>query len=128
MTTNSVADLMNRNLLGVFNERDPELRALAIEDTYADDVVWHESDRINLGREALARRAEQLLGETPGWVFQAHGPISVLDDIGHLGFCFGPSDQPPAVIGMDIARCDNGVIIELYTLGTEINQPSSGDA
>jgi hypothetical protein len=126
--TSTVAELMNRNLLGVFNERDPGRRALAIEDTYAGDVVWHESDRITRCREALEPRAEQLLAETPGWVFRADGPVSVLEDIGHLGFHFGPSGQPPAVIGMDIARCDNGAITELYTLVTETNQSSSDDA
>jgi hypothetical protein len=40
-------------------------------------------------------------------------------DLGHLGFHFGPADQRPAVIGMDIAHCKDGVIVELYTLVTE---------
>jgi hypothetical protein len=117
--TSSVADLMRRNLLDVFNERDPDRRALAIAEIYADDVVWHEPDRVVRGRKALASRAVELQAEAPGWVFRPAGPISVTDDLGHLGWHFGPADQAPAVIGMDIAHCKDGVIVELYTLVTE---------
>jgi hypothetical protein len=115
---------MHRNLLDVFNERDPARRASAIAETYADDVVWHEPDRVVNGRKALESRAEELQAETPGWVFRPAGPVSVTDDLGHLGWHFGPADQPPAVIGMDIAHCRDGVIVELYTLVIEIGQPS----
>jgi hypothetical protein len=108
--TSSVADLLRRNLLDVFNERDPDRRALAIAEIYAEDVVWHEPDRVVRGRKALASRAVELQAETPSWVFRPAGPISVTDDLGHLGFHFGPADQPPAVIGMDIAHCKDGVI------------------
>jgi hypothetical protein len=126
--TSSVANLMRRNLLDVFNQRDPALRASAIAEIYADDVVWHEPDRIIRGRKALASRAVELQAETPGWVFRPAGPASVNDDIGHLAFQFGPAGQPPASIGMDIARCRNGVIVELYTLiSGETHHPSSDE-
>ncbi|WP_405891409.1 nuclear transport factor 2 family protein [Streptomyces sp. NBC_00133] len=122
--SNTVADLMRRNLLNVFNEPDPERRAAAIAETYAEDVVWHEPDRIVRGREALAHRAAELREQTPDWVFHPDGPVSVNDDLGHLGFRYGPSGLPPVVSGMDIAHCKNGVIVELYTLVTEVPQPS----
>ncbi|WP_405803620.1 nuclear transport factor 2 family protein [Streptomyces sp. NBC_00210] len=122
--SNTVADLMRRNLLDVFNEPDPERRAAAIAETYAEDVVWHEPDRIVRGRDALAHRAAELREQTPDWVFYPDGPVSVNDDLGHLDFRYGPSGQPPVVSGMDIAHCKNGVIVELYTLVTEVPQPS----
>lgn len=111
----TVADLMRSNLLSVFNEPDPERRNAAIALTYAPDVVWHEPDRVVRGREALAQRATELRAQTPDFVFQPDGPVSVNDDLGHLGFQFGPAGQPPVVTGMDIARCKDGVIVELYT-------------
>jgi hypothetical protein len=120
----SIADLMRSNLLHVFNEPDPERRAAAIAQTYAEDVVWHEPDRVIRGREALAVRAAELLAETPDWVFQTNGPVSVTDDIGHLGFHYGPPGQPPVVTGMDIAHCKDGVIVEFYTLIAEVRPPS----
>lgn len=122
--TRSSADLMRRNLLDVFNEPDPARRAAAIAETYAEDVVWHEPDRIVHGRKDLERRAEEVRAENPDWVFRPAGPASELDDIGHLGFQYGPVDQPPVVSGMDIARTKDGVIVELYTIVTQIRQPS----
>jgi hypothetical protein len=122
--TSSPADLMRRNLLDVFNEPDPARRAASIAETYTEDVVWHEPDRIVHGRKDLERRAEEFRAENPDWVFRPVGPVSELDDIGHLGFQYGPADQPPVVIGMDIARTKDGVIIELYTIITEIRTPS----
>ena len=112
----TVADLMRSNLLAVFNEPDPERRAAAIARTYAEDVVWHEPDLVVRGHAALAERAEELRAKTPDWVFRPAGPVSVTDDLGHLGFHYGPADQPPVVSGMDIAHCKDGVIVELYTL------------
>ena len=58
----------------------------------------------------------------PDWIFRPVGPASELDDIGHLGFQYGPADQPAAT-GMDIARTKDSFIIELYTIVTEIHQP-----
>jgi hypothetical protein len=126
--TSSVADLMRRNLLDVFNERDPDRRASAIAEIYAGDVVWHDPDRVVRGRKALESRAAELQAEIPGWVFRPAGPVSVNDDLGHLGFHLGPADQPPAVVGMDIARCNDGVIVELYTLVTETRPPTKVEA
>ncbi|MFE4542349.1 nuclear transport factor 2 family protein [Arthrobacter sp. NPDC056727] len=124
----TVGDLMRCNLLDVFNEPDPARRAAAIAETYSDDVVWHEPDRIIRGRTALARRAAELREQTPDWVFHQDGPVSVNDDLGHLGFRFGPAGQPPVVTGMDIAHCKEGVITELYTLVTSTaeDQASAG--
>ncbi|MFJ8313592.1 MULTISPECIES: nuclear transport factor 2 family protein [unclassified Streptomyces] len=121
----SPADLMRVNLLEVFNEPDPDRRAAVIAENYAQDVVWHEPDRINHGRTDFVRRAAELRDENPDWVFRPAGAASELDDIGHLGFEYGPAgDHPPMVSGMDIARTRDGVIAELYTVVTEIRPPS----
>ncbi|WP_089101852.1 nuclear transport factor 2 family protein [Streptomyces hyaluromycini] len=122
--TSTVADLMRRNLLGVFNEPDAKRRNAAITKTYAEDVVWHEPDRVVRGRKALSVRAAELLAEQPGWVFRPEGPVSVTDDLGHLGWVYGPAGEPPVATGMDIAHCRDGVIVELYTLVAETPRPS----
>ncbi|MFE3194404.1 nuclear transport factor 2 family protein [Nocardia sp. NPDC059240] len=117
-------DLMRRNLLDVFNEPDPTRRAAVIAETYSEDVIWHEPDRINHGRKEFEHRATEMLAETPGWIFHPAGPASELDDIGHLAFQYGPPTQPALVTGMDIARTHNGRITELYTLITSSPEPS----
>ena len=120
--TKSPADLMRTNLLDVFNEPDPVRRSGVIAENYSEDVVWHEPDRIIRGRAELERRAEELRADNPDWVFRPAGPASELDDIGHLGFHYGPADESPMASGMDIARTKDGVIVELYTIITEMRQ------
>ncbi|MEU8972889.1 nuclear transport factor 2 family protein [Streptomyces monashensis] len=122
--SSNVADLMRSNLLDVFDELDPERRSAAIARTYAEDVVWHEPDRVHRGREAFVERTAELRAQCPDWVFQPDGPVSVIDDLGHLGFQYGPAGQPPAMTGMDIAHCKDGVIVELYTFLTVLRQLS----
>jgi hypothetical protein len=65
-----------------------------------------------------------IAGGSRGRRSAVNGPASELDDVGHLGFHYGPADQSPMVTGMDIARTRDGVIIELYTMVTEIRRPS----
>lgn len=124
MNSDTVADLMRGNLLDVFNEPNPERRRAAIGRIYAEHIVWHEPDRVIRGREALAEHAEELRARNPDWVFVSAGPVSVNDDLGHLGFHYGPAGEPFVVSGMDIAHCKDGVIVELYTLITEVRRPS----
>ncbi|MFD7155509.1 nuclear transport factor 2 family protein [Kribbella sp. NPDC059898] len=118
--TKSPAELMRQNLLEVFNQPDPARRAAVIAENYAADVVWHEPDRVINGRAGLERRATELLAENPDWVFHPGGTASELDDLGHLAFQYGPPNEPAVVSGMDIARTENGRIVELYTIVTEV--------
>src|SRR3954465_4733114 len=99
--TRSPAELMRVHLLEVFNEPDAVRRAAVLAENYAEDVVWHEPDRINRGRGDRERRAEELRAEDPDWVFRPAGPASELDDVGNLGFQYGPADQPPMASGME---------------------------
>ncbi|MFD7019923.1 nuclear transport factor 2 family protein [Streptomyces sp. NPDC059161] len=92
--------------------------------TYAQDVVWHEPDRVVRGREALARRAAGLRAQTPDLVFRPDGPVSVNDGLVLLGFRFGLAGQAPVATEMGVARCKDGVIVELYTFVSGSSQPS----
>jgi glycerol uptake facilitator-like aquaporin len=65
--TDTVSDLMEASLLRVFNERDAQRRARAIETTYAPDVRWTDDLGTRVGREALeakvrAYRREMSIG------------------------------------------------------------------
>ena len=58
--TETISKLMEANLLGVFNERDAQRRALAIESTYAADVRWTDDEGVVLP-DLRPRRPEQRL-------------------------------------------------------------------
>ncbi len=111
-----IRELMLMNLFAVFNERDPERRLNAIASNYTEDVIWTDPERTFYGREALNKRAQELLDHLPDFVFRAAGPVHVLRDLDHLAFIHGPPQQPPAITGYDVALVRDGRIAALYTL------------
>ncbi|MCR6483311.1 nuclear transport factor 2 family protein [Amycolatopsis sp. OK19-0408] len=112
----TVAELMEANLLRVFNERDDERRAKAIAVTYAADVVFADPEGVATGRDALNAKAKGLLAQSPGFVFAPAGPVLVNHDLGHLAWELGPEGAPPVVRGIDVALVEDGVIVKLYTM------------
>jgi hypothetical protein len=111
-----IRELLLLNLFAVFSERDPERRLKAIVANYAEDVVWSDSEVTTHGHEELNERAQVVLDSTPGFVFNAAGPVHVLRDLGQLPFTYGVPAQPPAVTGSDVALVRGGRIAVLYTL------------
>jgi len=111
--------LMKANLLEVFGERDQQLRAAAIERTYAGDVVFADPGEVVVGRDAVNAKVQKLLDETPGFVFTEAGPVYVNNDLGTLAWNFGPAGQPPVVTGFDICLIEDGRIAKLYTILTQ---------
>ena len=113
----SIPELMRRNLYEVFNQRDPERRAQAIAQTYAEDVVFSDPEGTVTGREAIDAKAEQLLAQWPGFVFSERGPVRESGgSLGLLAWQFGPEGEVPAMTGTDIALIENGLITRMYTL------------
>ena len=113
----TVAELVRRNLLDVFNERDPERRARAIAATYAEDVVWYDPEGPVTGRAALHAKAQALLDGAPGFVFAPRGPLHVsTGDLGALAWQFGPAGGDPVATGMDVALVRDGLIAALHTV------------
>ncbi|EOD66402.1 nuclear transport factor 2 family protein [Amycolatopsis vancoresmycina] len=112
----TVAELMEANLLKVFNERDDERRAKAIAETYAAGVEFADPEGFVTGHEALNAKARGLLDQSPGFVFSPAGPVLVNHDLGHLAWQLGPEGAPPVVRGIDVALIKDGVIEKLYTM------------
>jgi SnoaL-like domain len=107
--------LLMRNLLDVFGERDAEKRAEAIAAIHAPDVTFYEPGGMTQGHEALGARVQVLLDQAPGFVFRAAGEPATNHDLARLSWQFGPAGGDPVVTGTDIARVSNGRIVSLYT-------------
>ena len=76
--------LMERNLLEVFGERDSAHRKIAIGAIYTENCTFFEANEEIVGREALNAKVESLLKGVPGFVFRAAGPAEVNHDLGRL--------------------------------------------
>jgi hypothetical protein len=112
----TIPDLMQANLLGVFNERDPARRREVIAATYAEDVVFTDPEGAVQGRDALDAKAQGLLDASPDFVFTPAGPVRVAGDLGHLAWNLGPEGEAPVVRGVDVALVEDERITRLYTL------------
>jgi hypothetical protein len=116
--TETVNNLMEANLLGVFNERDAQRRALAIESTYAADVRWTDDEGITVGREALEAKAAALQSKMEGLVFTKASPVYQTLGLGYLAWNLGPDGGDPVASGFDVAVVRDDLISELYTVIT----------
>ena len=113
--SNTLNQLMEKNLLEVFGERDSARRKIAINAIYTENCTFYETNEEIAGRDALNAKVESLLKGAPGFVFRAAGPAEVNHDVGRLQWHFGPPGAPPVVTGMDIALFQKGRIRSLYT-------------
>jgi hypothetical protein len=116
--TETISNLMEANLLGVFNERDIQRRASAIESTYAPDVRWTDDEGTSIGREALEAKATALQSQMHGLVFTKASPVYQTGGLGYLAWELGPDGGDPVASGFDVAIVRNDRISELYTVIT----------
>jgi SnoaL-like domain len=116
MTNENVTRLMESNLLEVFNERDDERRAAAIQRTYAADIRWTDDEGVSVGHEALDARARGLQETSVGLVFTKASPVHQTRDFGYLAWHLGPEGGAPVASGFDVAIVRDELIVELYTV------------
>ena len=111
----TVDELMHAQLLGVFDERDPERRRKTIGEIYAPDVVFSGPGETVTGHDELSAAAQRILDGSPDFVFTPAGKVLVTDDLAHLAWNLGPQGQPPVVRGFDVSLVRDGLIVRLWT-------------
>lgn len=120
--TATIQELMEGNLLEVFNQRDPERRRAAIERIYASDVRWTDDEGVSVGHDALDTKADALQGNLGPLQFVKAGPVHELSGFGHLAWhLVAEEGGAPQVSGFDVAIIRDGVIAELYTVLTPVS-------
>jgi hypothetical protein len=111
-----LGQLLERNVVEVFGERDPGRRRRAIAELYAEDCALYDAESESSGQAAISDRVEQILGAGPsGFGFSLAGPAEVIRDLGRLRWRAGPAGAPPVLRGMDVAIFADGKIRTLYT-------------
>jgi hypothetical protein len=116
--TETTEDLMEANLLGVFNERDAERRSQTIDRIYAPDVRWADDEGTTVGREALDAKARALQSQMQGLVFAKASPVYQTRGFGYLAWKLGPEGGDTVASGFDVAIVRDDLIAELYTVVT----------
>src|SRR3979411_2692939 len=101
--SDTLGDLMLRNLSEVFGERDSERRIAAIKNLYSEDAVFFETEQRFEGRQTISDAIAALQASFPAeFEFSAAAPPARNHDVGRLFWRLGPAGSPPVVNGMDV--------------------------
>jgi hypothetical protein len=109
-----VANLLERNLLEVFGERDAQRRRAVLESIWSAAGVFVDPEGRSVGFDEIDRRIAELQLRFPDFVFAARGPADVMHDVGRLAWGFGPAGLDPVVTGTDVAVTVGDRIASLY--------------
>jgi SnoaL-like domain len=111
-----VIRLMEANLLSVFDERDPQRRAAAIADTYAENVQWIDDEGTAVGRDELNAKAAELQEKLAGLHFVKAGPVRQTRGLGFLAWEVRTPDDTTVASGFDVAEIADERIVRLWTV------------
>lgn len=113
-----ITELMEANLLAVFDERDPAKRAAAIAATYSADVTWIDDEGVVTGHADLDTKAAELQGKLEGLHFVKSGPVRQTRGLGFLAWEVHTPDDTAVASGFDVAEIADGRITKLWTVLT----------
>ncbi len=107
--------ILIRNLLEVFNERDPFRRGLAIQDLYTDDAIFFDAENAFTGHAAINQEVTEVLENLPPeTLFQATGLMTSNHDVARVSWTLGVPNGPVLASGIDVGILDGNRIAKLY--------------
>jgi SnoaL-like protein len=111
----SISTLLVRNLQDVFGENDPARRRAAMEELYAEDVVFYDPSKgACRGRDEIDRVAGAIRATHHDFRYQ---PIAAPEELGNGGrvrWVSGRPGEPPAYAGTDFIIARDGRIAAIY--------------
>ncbi|WP_322081778.1 hypothetical protein [Burkholderia sp. BCC1972] len=107
-------ELLKRNLLSVFGERDSAARLIELKTIWLPQGVFVDPDGRYTGFGEINRRVDELQARFPDFEFVERGPIQAMHGIGRLAWGYGPEANRTAVTGIDIAVTRQGRLLELF--------------
>jgi hypothetical protein len=110
----SITALMERNLLEVFGQRDPEARRAAIAEIYAPDVRFVDPEGSGTGHDGIDAAAAAVLTRFPDLHFAPAAAPSAVGDLGRTAWELRDADDVTVVRGMDVATVADGRITRIW--------------
>jgi hypothetical protein len=112
--TEAIPDLMRRNLLEVFGQRDPVARRAAIEELYDPAVRFTDPEGSGTGHDAIHAAAEAILTRFPDFHFTLAAPPTAVGDLGRLPWELRTPDDTVVARGMDVAQFTDAHITRFW--------------
>ena len=102
-----LTDLLEGNLLSVFNQRDGRRRRAALKELWTADGVLRSVEGTYVGHRAVERAAASLLRRYPEYDFASAGEVDEIPDAARMCWSFGAVSSAPAITGMDVVTASN---------------------
>ena len=119
--SNSLSNLLIRNLRDVFGENDARRRRAAIDEIYTEDCVFYDPSKgVYRGRDEIDRVAGAIKATHPDFLYQ---PITEPEESGNGGLVRWVSGLPgeaPAYAGTDFIIVRDGRIAAVYLFFDEL--------
>ena len=113
--SNTISDLLIRNLRDVFGENDPARRRAAIDEIWAEDGVFYDpKSGAHRGRDEIDRVAGAIKATHPDFRYQPIAEPQELGDAGMVPWISGLPGEVPAYSGTDFLIARDGRIAALY--------------
>ena len=113
--SNSITNLLIRNLRDVFGENDPARRRAAIDELWAEDCVFYDPSKGAIrGRDAIDRIAGAVKATHPEFRYQPIAEPEESGDAGRVRWVSGRPGDAPAYAGTDFIISRDGRIAALY--------------
>ena len=109
-----LSDLLEQNLLSVFNQRDARKRKDALKQLWAADGVLWSAEGTYIGLRAIEQAAGALLRKYPEYSFTPIGESDEIPEAARIRWAFGAVGSSPAITGMDVVMASNGRIVSMF--------------
>ena len=111
------AQLLEDSLLIIWNDRDADKRLREMQQIYASDIHFYESNASApvVGYQAINELISALQAEWPiEFQFELNKPSQVNHTVQVISWNLGPQGAPPIATGTDVALIEDGLIKSLY--------------
>ena len=113
--SDSISNLLIRNLRDVFGDNDPARRRAAIEEIWMEDGVFYDpTTGVHRGRDEIDRIAGEIRATHPDFRYQPISEPEELGDGGRVKWVAGRSGEAPAYAGTDFIIARDGRIAAIY--------------
>lgn len=109
--------LLEDSLLKIWNERDEQQRLKVMNQIYAPNIVFYETDAGPAieGHQEINELIKKLQSQwPPEFAFTLTKPVVINHGVSQVSWTLGAAQAAPAATGMDVAIIENGLIKELY--------------
>ena len=112
--SNTISELLLRNLHDVFGEVDPHRRRATVDEIFRDDAVFYEPGGVYRGRDEIDRIAGVIKATHADFKYQPIAPPEEIGDGGRVLWVSGSPGKPPEYAGTDFIVARDGKIASVY--------------